>query len=51
MDRIDRDFIDYENARLAERWRIIASLAKSYLIDAETIKDAIIAMDKGDEEE
>lgn len=51
MDRTDRDFIDYENARLAERWRILASLAKSYLIEAKTIKDAIIAMDKGDEEE
>ena len=51
MDRIDRDFIDYENARLAERWRIIASLASSYRIDAETIKDVIIAMDKGKEEE
>lgn len=51
MDRTDRDFIDYENARLAERWRIVALLASSYRIEAETIKDVISVIDKGKEEE
>lgn len=51
MDRTDRDFIDYENARLAERYRVIALLAKSYLIEPKTIKDVITVIDKGEEEE
>lgn len=51
MDRTDRDFIDFENVRLAERWRIIALLANSYQIEAKTIKDAINVIEKGKEEE
>lgn len=45
MLKPDRDFIDYENARLAERWRVIVAVAKDYAINADAIRYMILAID------
>lgn len=46
MQRPDKDFIDYENARLAERWRMIVAAAKKYVINSETLRYMILAIDE-----
>ncbi len=51
MRETDRDFIDYENARLAERWRMIVAVAKDYTVNTDAIRYMILAMNEGSEKE
>lgn len=51
MREADRDFVDYENARLLERWRIIVAVAKDYAINADSLRYVILAMNEEGEKE